>query len=205
MSRRGEREATPVVLTLEDLGGRYSCNNSALHFKVFDRGELMKPDGRFWYLERPDDPGIFEVLGAEAVRELARGRSTSVGRTTITERSRTVYNHLWQVIPADQRAPVRDDYFHQTYGPAVLIPGVGLRLVDTLWDRAWSKGGLREPGGGSGDDDDGYEPARPQHRGPRRRPATASSSVPKSSPVASTRGRMGSSGSPGRRGRMGRS
>ena len=199
MSRRGEREATPVVLVLEGFGGVYSACNSALHLKVWRAGELVKPERGMYLLEHPDTPGVGELAGAERVRELARGRATTVGNTYITELTRTVYDHLWRRIPADQRAPVEGDFFKQTYGPAVRINGRD-HLITTLWNRAWSPTGLPEPGHSSGDDDDDYEPPRPQHRGRiRRRPATAP--VPKAYSAPSTRGRMGASGS---RGRMGR-
>jgi hypothetical protein len=196
MSHGGEREATPVVLALEGFGGVYSANNSALHFKVWRAGELVEPEDGLWYLSHPDQPEISRAVTADEVRELARGKSTSVGGTTITELSRTVYDSLWRRIPADQRAPVEGDYFRQTTGPAVRINGRN-HLLDTLWNRAWAPGGLREPGHSPADDtddDDGYQPARPARR---RRPAP---SVATSSPQ--TRQHMGQTN--GSRGRMGR-
>jgi hypothetical protein len=187
MSRRGEREATPVILVCEGYD-RYSVSSSMLHPKVYDRGAEMKQVDGGYYLTEPAvyaEDACAKFFLPEQVRELARGRSTMVGNTTITHDSRTVYDHMWRVIPVTGSLPV-EDYHHRAAGPAVLIPGVGMRLRDTLWTRAWEPGGIPEPGQGNGSpDDDGGGGGS---RGPRwpRRPASRN---PSSSPTPSERTR----------------
>ena len=203
-----------MVAALESMGGRYSCTHPNAQFTLFERGRPIEPirvrsltsdgDARGWYLSHPDTPEILEFFTQGLAREDAWGRPTNVHGSTITKVSRIVYDRFGKKCPATT-APIPTDYFHQASGPAVLI-GTTAHLIDALWDAAWGHneallGYSNQPD----DDDDGdYRPARRSRRPRLRRPA-AEPFVPKSSPVASTRGRMGVGGTPGRRGRMGRS
>lgn len=207
------------MATLEGWGGRYSCTFPVSQFTLFDYGRVKQPvrrrsatsDGEElgWFLCHPDDDLIAAVGGGDWVgpglaHEYAYGRSARAGGVTITRIGRVVYSNKGVILPADQRAPIPGDFHHAAYGPGVLI-GTTVWLVDTLWDRAYGEGHEAQLGYSTGTaDDDDYRPAQRSRRPRLRRPA-AEPFVPKSSPVASTRGRMGVGGTPGRRGRMGRS
>ena len=153
-----------LVATLEGWGGRYSCTFPVAQFTMFDCGRILNPvrarmpasdgDELGWFLCHPDDDLTAAVGGGDWVgpglaHEYAYGRSARAGGVTITKLSRTVYDNKGVILPADQRAPVPGDYFHQAYGPGVLI-GTTVWLLDTLWQRAWVRvtrrsSGIRTP------------------------------------------------------------
>ena len=146
MTRAGKMPHVPQIAVLEDAdgpngwGGRYSCTSGVLGFVMYDYGQPMAPvrdsDGSYGYLlVRPDDDfQIGTFVSASLARELAFGRVTGRGGTTITRWSRTVFDSTGHKLPVTT-APLPGWSKHAT-GPAVKVPNGRLTLIQELWDLA---------------------------------------------------------------------